>query len=168
MQLTLFLILSHSSPSKLWDRIKRCSYCPSGAWDNISSLNLGVVNWGQLYGTSSFCHLGPLKCFNFSRVDTSFMGPTLNAPLSWWVDGIVGQTNTLSDLLSMWVTAMQSIRALGAASDRCNVTKVGHWFLNFNLISNIDWNIGAYSGIRHCLLTQISRDLLSIVFRCGA
>jgi hypothetical protein len=35
------------------------------------------------------------------RVDTSFMGPSINAPLSWQVDGIVGQTNTLPTLLSV-------------------------------------------------------------------
>ena len=43
----------------------------------------------------------PLKCFNLFRVDTSFMGPSINAPLSWQVDGIVGQTNTLPTLLSV-------------------------------------------------------------------
>ena len=37
------------------------------------------------------------EMFRFFRVDTSFMGPSLNAPLFWQVDGIVGQMNTLSD-----------------------------------------------------------------------
>jgi hypothetical protein len=46
---------------------------------------------------SLFCLLGRLKSYNFSRVDTSFMEPSINAPLSWQVDGIVGQTNTLSN-----------------------------------------------------------------------
>ena len=37
------------------------------------------------------------EILQFFRVDTSFMGPSLNAPLSWRVDGIVSQTNSLSD-----------------------------------------------------------------------
>ena len=51
MQSTPFFILSHSSPNELWDRIKKSKlialvepeiYAPS-------TLNLGMVNWGQTY-----------------------------------------------------------------------------------------------------------------------
>jgi hypothetical protein len=43
IQLTPFLILSHSSPSELWDRIKNGVYC-IGRNQEQSSPNLGVVN----------------------------------------------------------------------------------------------------------------------------
>ena len=61
-----------------------------------------VLNKNDLYdnimvGTSLDCLLGPPKCYNFFRVDTLSRVPPIDAPLSWWVDGIVGQTNILSD-----------------------------------------------------------------------
>jgi hypothetical protein len=49
------------------------------------------------YGTSLFCLLGLLKSFNLLKVDTYFSGSSVDAPLSWQVSGIAGQTNTLSD-----------------------------------------------------------------------
>jgi hypothetical protein len=49
-------------------------------------------------------------------LEVSFVLLSLVAPLSWQDDGIVGQTNILSPtLIFMWIMAMPSISALGAA-----------------------------------------------------
>ncbi len=55
-----------------------------------------LIHWWQSV-TSLVCLLGPLKCFNLLKVDTYFLGPSVDAPLSWRVSGIAGQMNTLSD-----------------------------------------------------------------------
>ncbi len=49
----------------------------------------------EILSTSLVSLLGPLKCFHLLKVDTYFAKPSLNALLSWWVSGIVGQMNTL-------------------------------------------------------------------------
>ncbi len=43
MQLTPFLILSHSSPNELWDRLKQYCHCPSGAWDKLPQFRGGQL-----------------------------------------------------------------------------------------------------------------------------
>jgi hypothetical protein len=61
--------------------------------------------------------LSPHKINNIFKLEVSFDLPPLVAPLSWQVDGIVGQTNTLSDPplhVDHRITAMPSIRVLGA------------------------------------------------------
>ncbi len=75
-------------------------FCPvlvlALAWQLFSSLHLRLV---PFLGSSivQVCLLGLPKCNNFFRVDTSFRDPPIDTPLSRWVNGISGQTNTLSD-----------------------------------------------------------------------
>ena len=48
MQLTLCMLLLHSSLIELYNRSKKLGCCPSGTWD-IISLNLGAADWSQTY-----------------------------------------------------------------------------------------------------------------------
>jgi hypothetical protein len=47
--------------------------------------------------TSLNSHLSPQKINNIFKSEVTFLLPSLVAPLSWQDDGIVGQTNILSD-----------------------------------------------------------------------
>ncbi len=47
--------------------------------------------------TSLVSILSPQKKYNIFKLEFSFVLPSLVAPLSWQVDGIVGQTNILSN-----------------------------------------------------------------------
>jgi len=84
--------------------------------------------------------LGRPKCFNFFLEDNYFLRPSvkphyLRESLALKVKRTLYPT-LLS--MSMWITAMLSIRALGA---KCGISKVAHLFSKFtfrDLISDID------------------------------
>ena len=65
---------------------------------------------------------------------------SLVVPISWSVDGIIGQTNSLSDppfyKCGSRPSTMPFIRALGAAEGRYDVTKVAQRFPMFMYIRN--------------------------------
>jgi hypothetical protein len=52
---------------------------------------------------------------NIFKSEVSVVLPSLVAPVSWQDDGIVGQISFFPALLSMWITVMPFISALGAA-----------------------------------------------------
>ena len=78
-------------------------------------------------------------------------------------------------LLSMWVTAMLTFMSLCALHGRYGVIKVAHWFLIFafrDSISEVDCNIGVYSGIGHCfadpykLFSVLHSLTRQVLYRC--
>ncbi len=69
--------------------------------------------------------LSPQKIKNIFKSEVSFVLPSLVTPLSWQDDGIVGQTNILSDPpFHMDHSDASYYSALGAALAICSVTKV--------------------------------------------
>jgi hypothetical protein len=88
--------------------------------------------------TSLVCLLGTPKCYNFCRVDTSSRVPPIDAPLSWWVDGIVGQTH---------MPSYPPLHVGHGDGGRYGVSKVANWFFIFQFresISELECYIGSY------------------------
>ena len=70
---------------------------PEIGWRVLSRHQNFQVRVDSTYDTSLPGLLSPPKCYNCFGVDTSLWSRPLMPPHSWWVDGISGQTNILSD-----------------------------------------------------------------------